>query len=906
MQHVQFLLLGLGNGAVFAALGLGLVVTFRSSGVLNFAVGAQALFAAYIYAFLRDGRLFNPIPGFPEFIDIGGDPGLAISMIAAVFVSVVLSLLFFLLIFRPLRHAPPVAAAVASVGLMVTLQAVMAQRVGTRPVNVDAIFSRDIWQLNGAPIQLDRMWFAGTVVLLAVLLGALFQFTTFGLRTRAAAANEKGAVVTGLGPDRIAALNWALTGGVVGLAGVLIAPIATLVPVAYTLFVIPAMAAALVGQFRALAPTAIGGIALGMLQSEMTFLQVRFDSLPSWIVPSSGLPEMLPLLLILIVLVLRTRPITSRGVELRESLSAAPRPTYVWLPAGAALVLGTILILVLSSAWRLALITSMASAVIALSMVLITGYGGQISLAQFTLGGAAGFLLSNLSDDLGIPFPIAPLLAALGAAVLGVLVGLPALRVRGLSLGVVTLALSVAIEAVWFRNTDFNGGSSGAVVAEPSLFGIDLDVGSGLAFPSDAFAILCLVVLVATAVGVALLRQSRFGSALMAVRVNERSAAAAGIDVVRTKLTIFAIGSFVAGLGGALISYRQSVASFDLFPTLLGLGLFATVYLSGITSVSGGILAGFLAINGVVFKATDEFIGLGAWYNAITGVLLIVTIISYPNGLVGPIHEFRRSARRAGADESASGLEPVEEAPSSERGSEGKETLMSLDSVTVKYGNVVANSDVTFDLAAGSITGLIGPNGAGKSTLLDALTGFAPYTGSVKALGQGFDDLQPHERTRSGVARTFQSAQLCEELTVTENVEIGRLGDSVEATDEAIAATGLSDLVDRPVSDLSQGQRQLVALARALAARPAILLLDEPAGGLDSTESKILGDRLRHISQDGVAILLIDHDMGLIMEVSDHVVVLDFGEVIASGAPEAVRRDELVAQAYLGRSGAAS
>ena len=289
MQHIQFLLLGLGNGAVFAALGLGLVVTFRSSGVLNFAVGAQALLAAYVYAFLREGQLFNPIPGFEPFIELSGDPGLVISMALAVLASIVLSLIFFGLVFRPLRNAPPVAAAVASLGLMILLQAVMAQRAGTRPVNVDAIFPRDIWQFNGAPIQLDRIWFAITVVVLSLAFGALFKYTPFGLRTRAAAASEKGAVATGLSPDRIAAANWALTGGIVGLAGVLIAPIATLVPVAYTLFVIPAMAAALVGQFRALAPTAFGGIMLGMLQSEVTFLQVRFSELPKWIVPRVSL-----------------------------------------------------------------------------------------------------------------------------------------------------------------------------------------------------------------------------------------------------------------------------------------------------------------------------------------------------------------------------------------------------------------------------------------------------------------------------------------------------------------------------------------------------------------------------------------------------------------------------------------
>ncbi len=890
---------------MYAALGLGLVVTFRSSGVLNFAVGAQALFAAYMYAFLREGQLFSPIPGTPNFLDLGDDLGLALSLVLAVLISVLLSLVIYGLVFRPLRHAPPVASAVASIGLMVLLQAVMAQRVGTRPVNVGAIFPRDIAQVNGAPIQLDRVWFAGAVVVLGFSLAALFRFTKFGLRTRAAATSELGAFVSGLSPDRIAAANWAITGAVVGLAGVLIAPIAPLVPVSYTLFVIPALAAALVGQFRAIAPTAVGGIVLGMLQSEVTFLQIRYNWLPKWIVPSSGLPEVLPLLLILIVLLVRSQPLTSRGVELRESLSAAPRPDRIWLPALVGLVSGTTAIMLLSSPWRLALITSMATAIIALSMVLVTGYGGQISLAQLTLAGTAGFFLSTLSDGFGIPFPIAPLLAACGSAIIGVIIGLPALRVRGLSLGVVTLALAVAIEAVWFRNNDFNGGSGGARVQDPSLFGLDLSVGVGLDFPSEAFAFLCLVVLIAVAVGVALIRRSRFGSTLMAVRVNERAAAAAGIDVVRTKLTVFALGSFVAGLGGSLITYRQGLASFDLFPTLLGLGLFATVYLSGITSISGGVLAGFLAINGIVFKATDEFIGLGNWYNAITGALLVLTIITYPNGLVGPIHEARRRRGRREQDALATdepAIDTVHDAPIGRPTMSGGSPLLSLDKLTVRYGNVYANSDVSLDLNPGSIMGLIGPNGAGKSTLLDAVTGFADYSGSVDAFGASIDGLQPHQRIRRGVARTFQSSQLCDELTVRENVEIGRLSDDPADTDEAIRLAGLEHLVDRFVADLSQGQRQLVALGRALASKPAVLLLDEPAGGLDSNESEALGERLRFIRDNGVAILLIDHDMGLIMGVCDEVVVLDFGEVIAYGPADEVRTDPAVTEAYLGGS----
>lgn len=903
MQHVQFLLLGLGNGAVFAALGIGLVVTFRSSGVVNFGIGAQALLSAYIYAFLRNGQLFSPIPGTPSFIDIGGDPGLAVAMSLAVLASVVVSLLTYLLVFRPLRHAPPVASAVASLGLMVMLQAVMAQRVGTRPITVRAIFPRDIFEVNGAPIQLDRVWFAVTVTVLGLVLAALFRYTSFGLKTRAAAATEKGALVSGLAPDRIAAINWVLTGAVVGIAGVLIAPLSPLVPVAYTLFVIPALAAALAGGFRALAPTALGGIAIGMLQSELTFVQIRFDWMPRWIVPSSGLPEILPLVLILVVLIVRSQPLTSRGVELRESLSAAPRPGSPWVPAAIALVGGTVLIYSLSSQWRLALIGSMTAGIIALSMVLVTGYGGQISLAQLTLGGTSGFLLSLLTDGAGIPFPIAPLLAALGAAVVGVIVGLPALRLRGLSLGVVTLALSVAVEAVWFRNVDFNGGSSGSPVDSPELFGIDVGIGSGLAFPNEEFALVCLVALIAVAVGVASIRRSRFGSALMAVRVNERAAAAAGINVVVTKMAVFALGAFVAGLGGSLMAYRQGSASFDLYPTLLGLGLFAVVYLSGITSVSGGLLAGLLALNGVVFKLTDEIIGLGAWYNAITGMLLMVTVILYPNGIVGPVHELL-AKRRGGAEEPETDdqVEPDLRLVSSE-GTVEPATLLSVRGVSVAYGSVQANEDVSFELVSGSILGLIGPNGAGKSTLLDALTGFTPYTGIVAVDGRPIDLLQPHQRTRRGMARTFQSAQLCEELTVRENIEIG-LRPTADATviGEVLQAVGLGSLAERRVSDLSQGQRQLVACGRALAGEPRILLLDEPAGGLDSTESRELGLRLRAISAGGVAILLVDHDMGLIMDVCDQVVVLDFGKVIAEGPPETVRNDPAVMSAYLGRA----
>jgi branched-chain amino acid transport system ATP-binding protein len=237
-------------------------------------------------------------------------------------------------------------------------------------------------------------------------------------------------------------------------------------------------------------------------------------------------------------------------------------------------------------------------------------------------------------------------------------------------------------------------------------------------------------------------------------------------------------------------------------------------------------------------------------------------------------------------------------------------------SLTVRYGGVVANDDVTITVPAGSITALIGPNGAGKTTLLDAVTGFAPSSGAVALDGVRLDGLPPHRRTRRGLARTWQSLELFDELTVRENVQVaatvltvrsmlldlawpGRRRSSADPGD-ALALLGLEPLADRRPSSLSLGQQKLVGVARALAASPSCLLLDEPAAGLDTGESSELGRRLQAIAGRGTAVLLVDHDMDLVLEVCSHVYVLDFGRVIASGSPAEIRRDDRVIGAYLG------
>ncbi len=233
--------------------------------------------------------------------------------------------------------------------------------------------------------------------------------------------------------------------------------------------------------------------------------------------------------------------------------------------------------------------------------------------------------------------------------------------------------------------------------------------------------------------------------------------------------------------------------------------------------------------------------------------------------------------------------------------------VLSCRAVSVSYGGVRALVDVDLEVEEGQLVGLIGPNGAGKTTFIDAITGIVRSRGRVELDGQDLTSLPSHARARRGLTRTWQSIELFDDLTVRENLTVlaPRRGQpSPRTPEDALAMFGLESLADAMPTEVSQVQRKLVGLARALAAGPRVLCLDEPAAGLDVTESEELGRRLRQIVDGGIPVLLVDHDMGLVLGISDHVVVLEFGKVIATGDPEAVRRDPQVVAAYLGKAAA--
>ncbi len=916
MDHLASSLLGLGNGGTFAALALALVLTYRASGVINFATGAQALYAAYTYAFLREGKVLVIIPGLPMTVNLHRNLGMVPALALALLIAAIIGALLYVAVFRPLRNAPPLARAVASLGVLVAMQTMMSNRLGTSPVSVGHIFPSDRWVFYRMTLLSDRFYLALTVVILTLLMTALYRWTRFGLLTRATAESQTGAFVSGVSPDRIALLNWTISGAVAGAAGILIAPLAPVTPDSYALFVVPALAAAIVGGFQYLVPAVSAGILIGMVQAWLVFLSGRY----SWM-PQYGVGEIVPLVVMLVALLVTGRAMPERGTLIRTALGRAPRPRSLTMPTVIGLAIGGAALLLTHGTARVAVISTFIGAIIALSLVVVTGYAGLVSLAQLALAGAGAFTLSALTVSWHVPFPIAPLLAGLAATVVGVIIGLPALRLRGLTLGVVTLALAFGLEAIWFRNSQIVD-ASGARVLQPKLFGINLAIGVGKAFPRLSFGLMCLIVCALVALGVARLRRSSLGSAMLAVRANERSAAGTGVNVVFVKVVSFAIASFIAGIGGSLFAYREGIVTWESFSALAGLTILSTAYLAGVTSVYGGLLAGIIGSGGIVYFITDHWINLGNWFAIISGVAVIVTLIRHPEGIASAGHELAdrvaawRSSRgtdtapAVSTDAPAPDATPIATGPATPSPAHGTTPItdapavLEVGGLTVHYGGVVAVSSLSLRIPAGRVVGLIGPNGAGKTSAIDAITGFATAQGTVVLAGDRIDGLRPHQRVRRGLARTFQSLELYDDLTVEENVGAAAFGATGHARHGAVGRAldrvGIADLRGRHAGELSQGQRQLVSIARACAADPKVLLLDEPAAGLDTAESTWLGERIRNLSAAGAGVLLVDHDVALVLNTCDYVYVLDFGSVIAAGSPTAIRSNRAVADAYLG------
>lgn len=686
-QYLLFLVLGVGTGALYAGLAQAVLVAYRGSGVVNLAQGSVAMYGAYTFYELRSGgRLLVPplpnplalvegvagwfgaqlsLPDLPTFVGSGGAGlGVGPSMVVSLLAATVLGLALHLLVFRPLRHAPPLAKTVASVGVILVLGATISLRFGSDARSAEPILPDGSVEVFGGLVGADRLWLAATVVVLAVGLWALFRFSVFGLATRAAAGNEKGAVLLGYSPDRLAAACWVLSSVLATVVGILAAPMATLAPGVLSLLVIPALGAVLLARFESIAIATAAGFALGMVDQLMILLLTK----PAfgWL-PSNGTRELVPFLIIVGALFLRGDTLPLRGSPRTERLPRAPEPRRVGRLAVVLLALLVPAQLVLGYEWRQAFTVSAIGAVIALSLVVVTGFVGQISLAQMAVAGCAAFFLTRVAGEWGVPFPVAPLLAAAVAAGAGLLVAVPAVRIRGITLAIVTLGFAYAVDQLVFNNPDLVGLSGSATAApSPSLFGYafgPLDHLDERGVPSVPFGVFVSVVLVLAVVVVANLRRGAVGRRMLAVRANERAAASVGIDHVATKLLAFAVSAFLAGIAGTLLAYQNSgrvePTTFAVFTSLTAL---AMAYLGGISSVGGGLAAGVLTAGGLGSVVLDKVFHMGPWEELGAGVLLVLTAVANPDGIAAALRHAGRAVPRV-ARHATPELGPAVEVP---------------------------------------------------------------------------------------------------------------------------------------------------------------------------------------------------------------------------------------------------
>ncbi len=892
MEAVKFVILGLSLGGIYTLLAMSIVVTHRGSGVLNFAaaaVGMAGTFVAYKF------HLDKGWPWVP-------------ALILGALLSAAIGVVYHLLVMRRLMRAAITTRIVATLALMTAIIGVINLIYVPTGISISVgslLPTNGISLSSGQSVGLDRVLII-VIAVIATLGMIVFQRRArFGLATTAVAEDQIVAASMGLSPTLVAGINWAI-GSVLGMVAVLLtAPIRGLDPVALTLLVVPGMAAALVGRFESFPLTLLGGLALGIGQS----LATRYISNPAW-------GTAIPLLIIVVALVAQGSYIPSKSYKAERMPSVGPGRVGV---AGLVFfICGIVLVQLISLNWITAITIAMVLAIVGLSIVVVTGFAGQLSLTQLSLGGIGAFLTAFLVIKAGLPMWISVLGAAVLTLPIGLLVAVPAIRARGSSLAIVSLALASVIDALVLNNASFGTSLIGPDMPPITLFGIHFDT---ILHPRN-FAMLALVVLAVCLILVSNLRRAPTGRRMLATRANERAAMALGISVPGIKLYAFGIGAVLAGLAGGLMEAQLTVADYtSSFPLTDSINSVLNVVLGGLAWPSGAAVGGAISNGGVSAYVLGKIVNPGNWMYVISGVGAMLVIVQSADGLiplwVSQAKWVMGKVLRRGAPRTAAAGVLAEPGPA---GDDARRTpvTVSVQDVTVRFGGQLALDGVSLEVRPGEIVGLIGPNGAGKSTMIEVICGFQRAdSGTVLVDGRSVDGKPPSVRARMGLSRSFQSLELFEDMTVLDNLRVAsdhcpplsyvsdfvvprRPPLSVVAR-AAIEEFHLTDVIDKLPSEVDYARRRLAAIARAMAGNPGIVLLDEPAAGLDEVERAELIKLIKQLAEKrNIGVLLIEHDVDMVFSTCHRVFALDAGRLIARGTPEQVRRDPGVVAAYLG------
>ncbi len=917
---------GIVSGLVVGLLAMGIVLVYRATRVLNFAVGNIGLIGATLLSVLVV-RYHTPF---------------WVAAPVALLVGVIFAILVEVAVIRRLFNSPRVIVLVATIGIAELALAVASAFPSTGssytgyPVAISGT-----WTVAGVQITGAQLSVIVVVPVIAALLAWFLNRTTVGQTVQASADNPDLARLSGISPKLVSTLVWAIAGLVGTLALILVAgqglsssEIAQLGPDTLA----QALVAAVIAGLRSFPRAVVAGVGIGLVSS---ILNYNFINQP-------GLIDLLLFLGVLVAVWFQSRhqdpdpqtyPTAPKGKAIPDYLRGVWWLRHFgklgYLLAGAVAVLLPLIITAPSRSLLYA--TILAFAICATSLTVLTGWSGLLSLGQMAFAGLGALLAAALTTglrmDIGLgsvhlvkfsphplPFAVSILIATVCMAGFATFVGLGALRVRGMLLAVSTFALAIAAENFFYQMPFLSNGQSGSVpFVRGRIFGLDLA-------SQRTYYYVLLVVLAVVVFVLNRLRQSGIGRGMIGVRDNPDAAAAYTVSPRRYRLMAFALAGGIAGLGGALLAGALQTVPYgqEFFLVNDSLALVSMVVIGGLGSTAGAIIGALWVIGLPAFFPNNDLVPL-----LTSSVGLLVILLYFPGGFAQIGSALRNALitlaeRRMGpppAKQSTRAPNFLAEVPS-----EGSETPVSIplraSGVSVSFGGNHAVDHSSIEVRSGEVVGLIGANGAGKSTLINAIGGFVPAKGTIELFEHDVSHDDVVHRANRGLGRTFQGAGLFPELTVRETVELAlearhrtrllsvalclpsglRREHRVQSdARDLIDFLGLGRYADRYVAELSTGTRRIVELTGLLALGARMLCLDEPTAGVAQREAEAFGPLILDLRRElDASMLVVEHDMPLLMGISDRVYCLETGRVIAEGTPDEVRHNPAVISAYLG------
>jgi ABC-type branched-subunit amino acid transport system ATPase component/branched-subunit amino acid ABC-type transport system permease component len=893
----KFVIIGLASGAVYGMSGVGLVLTYRTSNVFNFAFGAVGTLAAYIfYSLYVNTGVAWPLAALVSVVSVGVIGGLVFAIMA-----------------RTLSTAPLTMQVAATVGVMLIIQAVCTIIYGSASLTFPSYLGTDSVSFLGVQIGESRLIVFAIATVLTAALWFLLRRTRVGIGMRAVVEGSTLVALSGGRPNLIRGLAWMIGTAFACVAALLIAPSVDLNPGTLTLLVVQAYAAAAIGLFKNIGWTFVGGLIVGVLSSVTTYYATKSSFLGS---VAPGLPFLI-LLVVLFVVPRGKLPQPKLIAEAVRKRSSWKVHLAIGIPVFAALALAPQYAETSLSAYA----SAAALVVLFLSLGLLVRESGQVSLGHmgFAAIGAAAF--GHFAGS-HLPWGVALVVAGLIALPFGALLAVPAIRHGGLYLALATFGFGLVLSETFYQKSYMLGKSSA---------GLNVRLPGGSVLLTNGNYYLFLGLALGASVIITLLLSGRLGRFLNAFAQSRVALMTSGLDTTALQISIFCFAAFIAGLAGALYGSTLGIVTNQSFDPFLSL-----VYVTVIVIAAGGA-PWYAWVAGLSITLLPNYISgdnVQNYLNILFGLFAILVAMTpaIVEGLdlqrrvatvrarlgrsrVAPPEDEEPHFVPSAFDEELAKLSAVAPAPDA-----GGEILV-IDDLVVRFGGVVAVDGLSLRARRGAITALIGPNGAGKTTTFNAASGLVRASGGrIRLKGQDVTRMGAARRARLGLGRTFQEMNLFDGLSVYENIAVvdeaqdagwvpwkqmlprwkerRAIAEQVRVTAELC---GIGDLLDQPAGVLSTAQRRMVDLARALMSSPDLLLLDEPLSGLDVSEGEALMQLLRHLcAVRGTAILVVEHDMEFVLSMADHVYVLNFGKLIFEGDPAGVMASEIVRDAYIG------